>query len=508
MVADVIPSFRISNAQTSLDLERIIGSGVKIEYGVNVDEQLFNTIYESGSYIYIATGASVTKKLNLAGENTNGINDPLDFLSQIKQNPYQIAAKNIVIIGGGNTAMDVARTAKRYAALDACVTIAYRRRKHDMPAEPEEIIAALAEGIQLIEMVSPTEILSENGKLTGVKLVRMKASGSFQEKRMLTLPIDGSEFILQADMLFPAIGQEVAITFTDPRQLVTEKGSYATNLSRVFIGGDARKGASNIISAIADGRKAAKELKKAAGISETRLQGFEYNVDIHDLLLKKTKRIHSHLFAQDKMVEQQLPVINSTQDAIQEASRCLLCHKICNVCVQVCPNFANYSYEVPPRSIALQKVEKKGDELIIEFDKNFHVKQTHQIAHLADFCNECGNCNTFCPSNSAPYKEKPHFFLSIKSFNAAQTGYFISKLADRTTIIQKNNGRFTTLTQVKNEYIYETDEVLAHFDSPDFKLKTVEIRVPCVKTAFFENAATLMVLLDGVQHLYSNDIKN
>jgi putative selenate reductase len=176
--------------------------------------------------------------------------------------------------------------------------------------------------------------------------------------------------------------------------------------------------------------------------------------------------------------------------------------------VSVCPNFANYSYQLPTRSIALQKAEKKGDEIVLSFDKHFEVKQDHQIAHLADFCNECGNCNTFCPSNSAPYKEKPHFFLSIKSFNNATNGYFISTLPSKTTIIQKNKERFTTLTLQKDEYIYETEEVLAKFHSNDFSLKTVEIRVPCVKTAFFENAATLMVLLEGMQHLYIHESKN
>ncbi len=508
MVAEVIPSFRIGKAQTQLDLDRIMASGVKIQYGVTVDSQLFKTVYESGSYIYIATGATITRKLNLANEDAKGIMDPLDFLSKIKENPYQLTAKQIIIIGGGNTAMDVARTAKKYAQPDAKVTIAYRRRKQDMPAEPEEILAALAEGIDLIEMVSPTEILTKSGEVSGLKFIKMQASGSYQQKRLLTLPIEGSEFVREADLVFPAIGQEVAINFIDNTQLLTEKDTYATKLSRVFIGGDARKGASNIISAIADGRKAAKQIQQAAGLTLNQPIKFDYNIDVQDLLIKKAKRGTSPLMVANKKIDEQVPVINTQAEAMSEASRCLLCHKICNVCVSVCPNFANYSYQLPTRSIALQKAEKKGDEIVLSFDKHFEVKQDHQIAHLADFCNECGNCNTFCPSNSAPYKEKPHFFLSIKSFNNATNGYFISTLPSKTTIIQKNKERFTTLTLQKDEYIYETEEVLAKFHSNDFSLKTVEIRVPCVKTAFFENAATLMVLLEGMQHLYIHESKN
>lgn len=508
MVAEVIPTFRIGKAQTLLDLDRIMASGVKIQYGVTVDSHLFKSIYESGSYIYIATGATLTRKLNLANEDAKGILDPLDFLSKIKANPYQLTAKQIIIIGGGNTAMDVARTAKKYAQPDAKVTIAYRRRKQDMPAEPEEILAALAEGIELIEMVSPTEILIKSGEVSGIKFIKMQASGSFQQKRLLTLPIEGSEFVCDADLVFPAIGQEVAIDFVDQSLLLTEKDSYLTKLSRVFIGGDARKGASNIISAIADGRKAANQIQLAAGLTLNKPIKFDYNIDIHDLLIKRTIRQTSPLMVGDKKIEEQVPVINTLDEAMNEASRCLLCHKICNVCVSVCPNFANYSYQVSPRTIALQKAEKKGDEIELSFHKHFEVKQNYQIAHLADFCNECGNCNTFCPSNSAPYKEKPHFFLSIKSFNKASNGYFISTLPGKTTIIHKNKERFTTLTLQKNEYIYETDEVYAKFSGDDFVLKSIDIRVPCVKTAFFENAATLQVLLEGMQHLYIHENKN
>ncbi len=507
MVSDVIPGFRLSKQNINLDIDRILKAGVEIKYGVRVDKNLFDSLILEKQYVYISTGADSTRSLGLPNDQVDGIVDPLKYLSDLKQNPQITEAKNIVIIGGGNTAMDVARAAKRYSTPDAIVTVVYRRRREDMPAEAEEIFAAEKENIRFIEMANPVEILCKDGLLTGLKLVRMEAAGKFQNKRMITTPITGSEFDIKADLLFPAIGQEVNIEFIDKQFLKTQADGYSTRLENVFIGGDARKGASNIISAIADGRRVASIIMKQSGNQITPTEEFQYTSDINELLLKKTKRVKSQLINQNERIDHQVPVIKSAIEAMEEASRCLLCNKICNVCVSVCPNFANYAYQTQPEKIQLQKAVRQDDGIILENDKIFEIKQEFQIINIADFCNECGNCNTFCPTKSAPYKEKPHFYLTVKSFNDTESGFFISKPGNKTILIQKNKGRFNTLTKTKDEYNYETEEVIAIFDQNSFQLKNVEIRVPCVKTAFFENAATLKVLLEGVQHLYTNDNK-
>jgi len=143
---------------------------------------------------------------------------------------------------------------------------------------------------------------------------------------------------------------------------------------------------------------------------------------------------------------------------VSEASRCLWCDEMCSICTTVCPNMANRCYTVTPVSIELQKALLTEEGAIrFEDDTIFSVRQRYQILNIANFCNECGNCTTFCPTAGAPFRDKPRFYLTTASFNSAEEGYFLSLLKDRNNLIYKHKGSFATLTEMSGFYIYETE---------------------------------------------------
>jgi putative selenate reductase len=190
------------------------------------------------------------------------------------------------------------------------------------------------------------------------------------------------------------------------------------------------------------------------------------------------------------------------EEAVNEASRCLLCDEICNVCVSVCPNLANFSYRMDPFTYALQKAVRQDDNTItFEYDQEFRIDQPYQILNIRDLCNECGNCKTFCPTSGSPYKDKPGLCLSVGSLNREGEGYYLSRLPKQNILIYKNKDQVKTLSLADNQYIYETDEVKAVFDASDFRIIDAKFTVPCIKECHFTFAAEMSVIMKGAEQL-------
>jgi len=186
------------------------------------------------------------------------------------------------------------------------------------------------------------------------------------------------------------------------------------------------------------------------------------------------------------------------ESVVTEAGRCLWCDEICSICTTVCPNFANRTYSVTPFSLDLQKaVRTENDDIRLEEDFLFEITQKYQILHIANFCNECGNCTTFCPTSGAPFREKPRFYLTTASFKEATDGYFLSMLKGRKNLIHKHKESFATLTELPDKYIYETDFVTATFERETFRIIEVSFLTPCIMEAHFHKAAEMAVLLRG-----------
>ncbi len=503
MVQYAIPGFRLTDTAVERDIDRITGLGVKIHYETPVGREMFESLRRDYPYIFAAPGAQLAAPLKIDGADAGGVTDPLEFLFRARRGEDTGAGKNIVIIGGGNTAMDAARTAHRIAGRDGRVTVVYRRTVNEMPADQGEIREVMKEGITLIELAAPEKIITDKGRVTSLLCSRMELRGSDRSGRPSPVKIAGSEFMIPCDTVIPAIGQITDIGFAGDSGLAVADRSCRTAIKGVYTGGDAMRGASTAINAIGDGRKAAEQIIRDAGIDFALLKpASARDHPARELVIRRAQRIHAKP-ASEPTDEQRLTftLLSTAPDRdtmVSEASRCLWCDEMCSICTTVCPNMANRCYTVTPVSMKLQKALLSEDGTIrFEDDTTFAVTQKYQILNIANFCNECGNCTTFCPTAGSPFRDKPRFYLTTASFNAAEEGYFLSILKNRKNLIYKHKGSFTTLTEMPGTYIYETDFVTATFDRKSFRLTEVRFLTPCVREARFVRAAEMAVLLEG-----------
>jgi putative selenate reductase len=503
MVKYAIPGFRLTDGAVERDINRISASGVKITYDCKVDRERFASLRNEYPFIFIGSGSPLSVPLDIEGANAAGVTEPLQFLFRAREGLETGIGHKVVIIGGGNTAMDAARTAWRLVGVKGSVTIVYRRTVAEMPADQGEIRAVIEEGVRIIELAAPDKVIRSGDRVTGLQCSRMEIKGLDSRGRPAPVKIDGSEFVIECDTIIPAIGQLIDIDFTGTDDLKVAGRNYKTGLDGVYIGGDAMRGASTAINAIADGRKAACQIMSDAGIDiPVKNQDYDRNLTARELIIRRSERRYSDPSLElppDKR-RNFTPVSETMSEATAacESQRCLWCDEMCSICTTVCPNFANRMYETEPVSIKLRKAVRTDDgTMTFEDDGLLEVKQRYQILHIADFCNDCGNCNTFCPASGAPYRDKPVFWLTVSSFNQANEGFYLAVLKDKKNLVYKDNGSFTTLTETRDEYIFENDYVEATFSLDDFTLMTTRFRTPCVKEARFRQAAEMALLLKG-----------
>jgi len=378
---------------------------------------------------------------------------------------------------------------------------------NEMPADQGEIKAVLEEGMSIMEMIGPEKVISENGKVVGLLCCKMQLSGKDSSGRPKPVKITGSEFKIPCDTIIPAVGQNTDIDFISKDLLTANYTTYKTKIENVFIGGDALRGASTAINAIGDGRKVAEQIinKSKIDFSFTNRENRKH-VTKRELILKKAKRIFASEINETPVSDRKnFNLVSNTLDEnsiVNEADRCLFCDEICNICTTVCPNFANYSYDLKPVKYYLQKaiIHTTGKVDILD-DEIFEITQPYQIINIANFCNECGNCNTFCPSNSAPYKEKPKFYLTQNSFNATEDGYFLNKKENGNSLLFKQKGEITTFTESKEEYIFETEFVYARLNKKDLNILEIKPKNTGQNEFHFQLAAKMSVLLKGAENL-------
>ncbi|NOZ47196.1 MAG: putative selenate reductase subunit YgfK [Chlorobi bacterium] len=505
MVSGAIPSFRLTDEAIQKDISQIEKLGVKIHYSQSINTQLFNNLKESNSYIFIAAGAQKASRLNIDGIDSHGVIDPLHLLYKARENKPTDIGKNVAIIGGGNSAMDAARTAYRLVGDNGKVTIIYRRTKAQMPADLGEIKAVMEEGIEIMELVSPEKI-ETIGNTLFLTCTKMKLGEKDKDGRRKPEKIPGSELLLKFDTIIPAIGQDLAIDFVNTTQLHTGENSYQTRMKNVFIGGDAFRGASTAINAIADGRKAAEEIIQNAHlnykIQKTRPNK---NISYKQHQINRATRIKPVEVKETKLNERksfkQVTFTLNKEQIIEEASRCLYCDEICNICETVCPNRSNYSYKVAPQEIHLKKIIN-NDKISLYDDGIFSIKQNVQILNIADWCNECGNCTTFCPTGGAPYKEKPRFCLTKESFEQEDNCYMIEIKERSETIYYKTGSLISALTKKNNHYTFENNAIQFIINNEEFIPEEIQIKDKKLKEFSLLQVAKMKVLLEGAAELY------
>ncbi len=511
MVSAAIPPFRLSAEAIRQDMERILASGVRLHEGTGVDKAMFDRLLKECKAVFLATGAQRSARLSIEGTEAAGVIDPLDFLFAARQGTSILTGRHVVIIGGGNTAMDAARTAARLVGQEGSVTIVYRRTIAGMPADRGEIRAVLEEGIRIIELASPMRIRIRDGRVEGLVCQKNILAEVESGKRPLPIAVPDSGFSVACDTVIPAIGQELAIDFIEPALLRTEPGKYRTARPGLYIGGDALRGASTAINAIGDGRKAAMEILHDLGygtgsLNEPVYPEIGYETGMQELMHRKAIREYSALqpetFAGKELTFDLVDLPPGDSAARKEASRCLQCDRICNVCVSVCPNLANFGYTIEPVSYWLQKAVLRDDGTVgFEPDTCFRVDQPYQVLNIRDLCNECGNCTTFCPTAGRPFADKPGLCLSLATLKQEGQGFYLSRFPEKMVLIYMEKGHTRTLTREDDKYIYETDQVRAIFDAGTFAPVEVKFLTPCVREFRFGFAAEMSVVMQGARGL-------
>jgi len=507
MVSAAIPAFRLTGDAIEKDIEAILASGIKLHDNYTVSRDNFHQIKEQNDAVFISTGAQASVKLELEGIDSEGVLDPLDFLYKVKEDKPVSKGQHIIIIGGGNTAMDAARTAYRIVGKEGSVTIVYRRTIREMPADKGEIKAVMEEGIKVLELTHPERIHAPHGKVEALQCSRTILVMKGKDGRPMPVKVPGSEFLIPCDTIIPAIGQKLAIDFISPEDLTTLPGNYKTRLKGVYIGGDAMRGASTAINAIADGRLAAAEIISDLGLQSSPAKGKSSKNITWDMLMHRRSLREYGISPRETDLDNRRNfnlVMSGYQpdEAIRESSRCLYCDELCNTCVTVCPNLANYSYTIEPVKYHLKKAVKTEDGKIIhEPDQEFCVEQPYQILNIRDLCNECGNCTTFCPSSGKPYTDKPGLCLSIETLNQEGEGYYLSRLHGSDILIHKHHESIRTLTLSNGKYTYETDQVRAVIRPTDFELQEIEFLTPCVKECQFVFAAEMSIVMKGAMEV-------
>ncbi|MFC1925005.1 FAD-dependent oxidoreductase, partial [Chloroflexota bacterium] len=291
MLSVALPDFRLPREVILEDIDYIAKRGVEIRYNTPINSNFtIEDIKKSGfEAVFIAAGAQRSQQIGIPGEleDVEGFYYGLRFLRDIKVGKPLKVGRRVAVIGGGNVALDAARSALRLGADE--VSIFYRRSREEMPVTDAEYEEALEEGIRVDFLVSPTRVVSDNWKVSGLQCIKMKLGEPDASGRRRPIPITGSEFFAEADTVIAAVGQAPDLSFLPPdselertrwERLVVDNNRLATTVPGVFAGGDFVSGPGMVVEAIAAGRRGAIAIDKY-------LKGDTSRVEIYDLRFKQ-----------------------------------------------------------------------------------------------------------------------------------------------------------------------------------------------------------------------------
>jgi NADPH-dependent glutamate synthase beta subunit-like oxidoreductase len=268
MLRKCIPEYRLPKQVLANEIQFIKDLGVKIRTGVKVGKDLaFTDLWKEGYLaIFVGVGVHKSQKLKIEGGDLKGVIHALDFLWAVNSGQKMEIGKKVVVIGGGNVALDAAKTALRLGANEAAIL--YRRSREEMPANPWEVKEAEEEGVKIEFLVAPQRILGGDGKVSAVECVRMQLGEPDETGRRKPVPIEGSQFTRETDKVILAIGEAPDLEFLPKEIELNEDGTVwvnpitmETSLQGVFAGGDASAGPATVIEAIRDGKRAAESIE-------------------------------------------------------------------------------------------------------------------------------------------------------------------------------------------------------------------------------------------------------
>lgn len=346
MLSVAIPDFRLPREVIEKEIEYIIKCGIEIKFNtpINVNFTVEDLRKDGFDAVFIAAGAQRSQRIGIPGEieDIEGFYHGLRFLRDVKVGKPIKIGRRVAVIGGGNVALDASRTALRLGAEE--VDIFYRRSREEMLVTDVEYNEAVAEGIRINFLVSPTRIASDKWKVTGLQCTRMKLAEPDASGRRKPIPILGSEFFVEAETVIAAVGQAPDLSFLPPdsalertrwERLVVDENRLATNLPGVFAGGDFASGPGMVIDAIAAGRRGALAIDKYLRGDTSRVEIYDLKQSmIEEVIRKEEEEAWEPRFRPEMSrlpVEERKRSFKETElgfseeKAIQEAKRCLRC---------------------------------------------------------------------------------------------------------------------------------------------------------------------------------------
>lgn len=350
-----IPEYRLPRDVLEQEINHILSLGVEAKTNTSLGKDVTVQGLKDEGYkaVYLGVGCQKGARLNIAGENSQGVIQGVDYLRQTALGKTFEGVKRAVIIGGGNVAVDAARTAVRTGADQ--VTILYRRSRDEMPAFEEEVVAALDEGVKIEFLAAPAEVIAGgDGKVTGLKCIRMELGPADDSGRRRPIPVEGSEFVVDVDTIIPAIGQVVDPDFwgalTDLERspwntIQLDPVTAATSIEGVFAGGDAGTGPATVVEAVAAGKEAAISITRfingedmAAGRPRKKQDHAEYP-PIPEMPAEARAKNPEIGVTERRVNFQEVELAFSEDEALREANRCLNCGVCseCMECVKACP---------------------------------------------------------------------------------------------------------------------------------------------------------------------------
>ena len=353
-----IPEYRLPRDILGGEVEDIKSFGVEIKLNTKVES--LDSLFEQGyDAIFLGLGAHQGMSLGVEGEDLPGVIESAEFLQRVNLGERIDVGTEVGVIGGGNVAIDAARVSLRLGAKK--VMILYRRTRNEMPANPDEIDAALEEGIEIVYLAAPSKVSRENGRLK-LESIRMELGEPDASGRRRPVPIEGSEFVTELDTLIAAIGQRTEVPEGYQVELgrgnvVKVDANMQTSRQGVFSGGDCISGPATFIEAIAAGRKAAESIDRYLGgdgdISESLVDPEEATYSTEEDLPVEKMAVFSHLPSETRINSFDEVELEVDWDvAVAEGQRCLQCNVIappdeltlkeadcqfCAACVDACP---------------------------------------------------------------------------------------------------------------------------------------------------------------------------
>lgn len=414
-----VPAFRLPREAIEMDVRLVERLGVRFHFNTTIGSDVtFEELQRTHDAVAITAGAMNAVVLDVPGAELEGVDYGVDFMKKANLGEELTVGRDVVVIGGGYTAMDCSRTALRHGAEN--VSIVYRRTRSELVVDEEELGETEREGVRMEFLASPIEILGDAGHVTGVRFIRNKLGDPDASGRRSPVPIPGSEFVIKADVVIPAVSQAADLTFlpvesafeVNRGRLKVDPATYATNVRGVFACGDFVTGPTTLIESAGHGKKAAYAIDRylagrtdvtvAANVKVTSSWRHEMP-EFYDILPRQhipMVELSDRMPSTDPHVNFSTPVElgYDATGAVAESTRCLMCNyniwfdpfrcTLCGACADVCPEGVIHMVDIN---------QLKSEGLLPELSEAYGWQNGGAMLLDEERCIRCALCVKRCP---------------------------------------------------------------------------------------------------------------